>query len=121
MRKPWAILFLAISFSAACACAETSKYDAGGKRDPFVPLIGQDRSAVLSLADITSVDDIKLEGIALGADGRSTAILNGEMLKEGDRAGDIEIQKITNTSVIILMAGKIFEIRLPEEGGSKGE
>jgi hypothetical protein len=95
------------------------RYDSRGKRDPFVPLIGMDRPAVTKLEDIASIDDIRLEGIASGG-GKTVAILNGEALKEGDRAGDVELKKIGKKQVTILIGGKPYDVYLPgEEGGSK--
>jgi len=50
---------------AASPGADQVTYDPHGKRDPMVPLIGQDKpGGVLSFAEIASVDDVKLEGIA---------------------------------------------------------
>jgi len=93
------------------------KYESRGKRDPFVPLIGVDRPAVTRLEDVTSISDIKLEGIAVKEKGKKAAILNGEMLKEGDKVGDVELKKIKNKSVTILVGGKPYDVNLSEEEG----
>ena len=117
-----AVVFILIIFSAApLVTAEDFQYESRGKRDPFVPLVGMDRPTVTSLEDITSADDIKLEGIAAGADGKQMAIMNGEVLKENDKVGEIELKKIGKKSITILIGGKAYEIYLPgEEGGVKG-
>ena len=93
---------------------EVVKYDAGGKRDPFVPLIGINRPAASKLENVTSITDVKLEGIANNPSGNLVAILNGEIVKEGDRFGDIQIKKITKTTVTILMAGVSYDKDLTE-------
>jgi hypothetical protein len=97
------------------------RYESHGKRDPFVPLIGQDKAAAAGLIDVTSVEDIKIEGIAVRADGKRTAIINGELMKENDKVGEVEVVKIDPRSVTILISGKEFKVKLPEEGGSKSE
>ncbi len=114
-----ALVFLIIA-SAKGSC-ESYEYESHGRRDPFVPLIGQDKAMAAGLSDVTSVEDIKLEGIAIRADGKKTAIMNGEIVKEGDKIGEVEIKKVYYKSIVFLISGKEFKVSLPEEGGPKGE
>ena len=114
-----ALFFLTIQ--TTIGDCESFKYEPHGRRDPFVPLIGQDKIQAAVLSDISSVEDIKLEGIATSADGRRTAIMNGEIVKEGERIGEVEIKKIGHKSVIFLLNGKESKVSLPEEGGLKSE
>jgi len=114
-------LLLALALPAAAALffiasgsGEGYKYDSHGKRDPFIPLVGVDRPAVSRLEDITSIADIRLEGIATRPKGRLVAILNGEIVKEGDRFGSIEIKKITKKTVTIEIDGNSFDINFVE-------
>lgn len=123
-RKPVLILFLFAAFAFGmipAAWNEAFKYDPHGKRDPFVPLIGQERAMAARFTSIVSIEDVKLEGIATGAKGKKSAIINGELVYEGYKAGDVEIKKITDKSVTLLISGKEYTVELPEEGGSKGE
>ncbi|MDP3804074.1 MAG: hypothetical protein Q8Q87_00820 [Candidatus Omnitrophota bacterium] len=114
-----ALIFLLVA-SAEGSC-ESYKYEPHGRRDPFVPLIGQDKAAAAGLADVTSIEEIKLEGIAINANGKRTAIMNGEIVKEGDKTGDVQILKVGHKSVTLLINDKEFKVSLPEEGGSRGE
>jgi hypothetical protein len=115
-----AVFFLALAMTAY-VYAEGFQYESRGKRDPFVALIGSDRPTVTKLEDISSVDDVKLEGIAIDGKGRQIVILNGETLKENDKVGDVELKKIGKKSITILIGGKSYDIYLPgEEGGIKG-
>lgn len=98
---------------------QSFKYEAKGKRDPFIPLIGQDRVKVSGLLDIVSIDDVKLEGIAIGPTGQKMVMINGEMMKQGDKVGEVLIKRITKNSVTISISGKDHNIKLPEEGGAK--
>lgn len=118
-------LWILIGFLAAMfmSCAiEGQNYESRGRRDPFVPLIGVNRPAIIKLEDVTSIDDIKLEGIAFGAMGKRSAMLNGEVLRENDVVGDIKIEAIRANSVGISLDGKAYELYFKgQEGGSKGE
>jgi hypothetical protein len=100
--------------------AEGHKYESFSKRDPFVPLVGGERQVSSGLDNISSIGDIRLEGIAIGAKGNTRAILNGEIVKENDKIGQLEIKKITKKEVIILFAGAEHTLALPEEGGDGG-
>ena len=121
MRKIFLIIaVLALSGSAGFLKAEQFKYDSHGKRDPLVPLIGQDKpGGSVGFSEIVSIDDVRLEGIAGEINGNKTAIVNGELVKEGFKAGEICIGKITKNSVTLTISGKEFTINLPEEGGPK--
>ena len=45
------------------------------------------------------------------------AIVNGEMIKKGDRIGDIIIRSITKAGVTLTVGGKEYQLKLSEEGG----
>lgn len=111
--------FAGVAFIVSPCIGENFKYESHGKRDPFVPLVGIERPATSSLEDITSIGDVKLQGIASRSGGKLVAILNGEIVKEGDRFGEIQIKKITKKTVTIVMGGKNYAVDLVEEGGLK--
>lgn len=99
------------------ASAEFSQYEAHGRRDPFVPLIGAEKPSMTKLSEITSVEDMKLEGIVSGAKGEMAAMMNGEIIKAGDKIGDIVVKSITGAGVTLTVGGKEYKLKLPEEGG----
>ncbi|MBP7056736.1 MAG: hypothetical protein KBB52_07775 [Candidatus Omnitrophica bacterium] len=111
---------LMIAFSLNDVESQSNLYDPKGKRDPFVPLIGQGRtSARINLEDVASIADIKLEGIAVGANGKRVAALNGELLKQGDGIGIVKVIKIEAKSVVLTIGGKEYAITFSgEEGGA---
>jgi hypothetical protein len=95
-------------------------YESKGKRDPFIPLIGQDRGSNSSgLEGVRSIQDITLEGIAVGPLGKNVAILNGQMVKEKDSFGLLQIKKISKKTVEISIDGRIYKLSLQEEKGIK--
>lgn len=89
-------------------------YDSKGKRDPFIPLVGQERSVDAGLETITSPEDLKLEGIATVAGGRQIAIINGQMVKEKDKFGSLLIKKILRKSVEISIEDRNYTLILQE-------
>ena len=101
-------------------CAEAASYDfsydAKGKRDPFVPLVGQEKSAGAGLETIASIDELKLEGIATGAGGRQVAIINGRRVKKNDKFGALLIKNISIKSVDISIEGRDYTLTLQEPG-----
>lgn len=117
-------MLLTILFASSMIMASQDnnfQYDPHGKRDPFVSLLSTEKPSILKLEDITSAEDIRLEGVAVGAKGERVAILNGEMVKEKSRFGDIVIKQVLANKVLITFSGKEHIISLPEEGGTKSE
>jgi len=96
-------------------------YDSNAKRDPFVPLIGQEKAhhRPNGLEEMTSIEDVILEGIAIGPSGKNVAILNGQMLKENDKVGHLQIRKISKNAVELSIDEKIYTLSLQEDKGIK--
>lgn len=117
--RTFAVCVVMIAGSASYTSPKASAYEPHGRRDPFVPLIGKERPTVVRIEDVMSIDDLKLEGIAIGAKGERIAILNGEMLKEKKKIGDLEVKKITKRTVTISISGQDHIIKLSEEGGTE--
>jgi len=101
-------------------CSDEFRYEAKGKRDPLVSLISSVKTANVALENITSVEDITLEGIAMGPGGKNVAMMNGEMVKERDKIGLLEIKKISKDSVLISIEGTEYTLNLLEVEGGKG-
>ena len=120
MRKKyaWVIVLFAVSVLVALSLAEAGNYEynSRGRRDPFLPLLGSERVTASMLQDVTAIEDVKLEGIASGSQGNLIAILDGQMVKQGEKFGIVEIKEITKNSVRLLIGGKEYKLVLPEEG-----
>ncbi len=87
-------------------------YDHGGKRDPFVPLLGVTSAKVNSLEDILSVDDVSLQGIAFDSTGKKAVIINSEMVREGEGGGRLTVKKILKDSVILTIDEEEYRLDL---------
>ncbi|MBD3296543.1 MAG: hypothetical protein GF392_04180 [Candidatus Omnitrophica bacterium] len=110
------LLLVLLSQCAAEKGAASYVYDAHGKRDPFVPLLGV---AVASprgggAEQIMSIEDVELEGVLVSGDGTRNVIINGEVLPEGRTVGSMTIVDIKTGSVRIKIGEQIYEVDLYE-------
>lgn len=123
MRKIVSIILIssAAIFILVFAYGESFQYESKGKRDPFVPLIGSGKAVTTGLEDIVSIDDVNLEGIAVGLRGKRIAVINGQLLKENEKIGNLKIIRITDKMVTLSINDKVYQLNLPEEGGAKSE
>ena len=91
------------------------KYNPKGKRDPFIPLISESGGYASDAYEASAAEDIRLEGIVWDEVKGSIAIINGEIVKEGDVMGSIKILKINKDSVIFDVGGENVKIDLNKE------
>ena len=108
----WAALLV---LSGASFAEEAFVYDAAGKRDPFVPLIGVTTKGAESIADIVTIEDVTLQGIATNAAGQKVAIINDEMMKQGEIIGKVELRNISPQGIILVIDGAEYDISLYKE------
>lgn len=120
-RKTVYIIVMVVAFALSCMLpCSVFGYEAKGKRDPFIPLLGQEKvGRSVGLEGIVSAQDILLEGIAIGSSGNNIAILNGQMVKENDKVGLIRVRKISKKTVELSVDGKVHTLSLQEEEGIK--
>ena len=96
-------------------CAWGSEYSALGRRDPFVPLVGVGETGSRSgLEGIISIDDVHLQGITSDSDGTSNIIVNGEILREGQRVERIFVESIGDNEVVITIDDERHTLQLYE-------
>ncbi len=94
---------------------EGLKYNAKGKRDPFVPLISESGGYASDAYEASAAEDIRLEGIVWDDMKGSIAIINGEIEKEGDSMGSMKILKINKDNVVFEVGGESVKINLNKE------
>ena len=113
------LLVCFVSFAETGAAQERFIYKGGGKRDPFVPLIGVKTGIVRRDAEgiegIASVGDVKLQGIAFDAKGNKVAIINGDMIKVGETVFRVTLKKIEGNMIVLSINGEDYRINLYEE------
>ncbi|MBU4343065.1 MAG: general secretion pathway protein GspB [Candidatus Omnitrophica bacterium] len=114
------ILFILYGIITFCiissAFAEGAyEYDSKGNRDPFVPLISESGAYVSDAYAITGIKDVRLEGIVWDAARGSVAIINGEIVEEGQEIGSVKVIEIKDDSVIFDVGGEEVKVELRSE------
>jgi len=94
---------------------EIFKYDSKGKRDPFMPLISEGGVQISDVYGVSSIKDIRVEGIVWDDRGGSVAIINGEIVKEGKDIGVLKLLKIEKDGVIFDINGEAVKIDLASD------
>ncbi|MBU4346535.1 MAG: general secretion pathway protein GspB [Candidatus Omnitrophica bacterium] len=87
-------------------------YDAKGKRDPFISLVTSD-GRLLKLEQETT-EGLLLEGIIYDKGGLSYAIVNGAVVKIGDKINEYQLLKIEEDKVAFIKDGQTLELELKE-------
>jgi len=96
-------------------CAQSYTYDGRGKRDPLVPLVGVSVSVAESIEDIIGIDDVNLQGIAVDSKGNMFAIINGEIVHEGEIRGRVTIVNVSRNSVKLMIEETEYTVTIYEE------
>jgi hypothetical protein len=89
-------------------------YDAKGKRDPFIPLVTPD-GRLLKLGQEEGISELSLEGIFYDQAGGSYLIVNGEVVRVGEKIGDYQVLKIEKKKATFLKNGEPIEVKLKGE------
>jgi len=90
-------------------------YQKADKRDPFIPYVTSD-GQLINIGAPDKEFAFKLEGIIYDKDGKSMAIINGEVLKADDTIADIKIVEIKRDSVVYMKNGELFVAKQEEWG-----
>ncbi|MDD4202035.1 MAG: general secretion pathway protein GspB [Candidatus Omnitrophica bacterium] len=90
------------------------EYDSHGKRDPFVPLVGNQQIQDGETIIIMAIEDVTFQGVAMDAKGNRTAIINGQVLKEGSKVDALAVEKIDDDGATVTIQGKEYRLDLYE-------
>lgn len=99
------LCFLLSHFSIAFA--QEFRYDSHGRRDPFLPP-GQG-------GESGSVGGVRLEGILLDPRGGSLAIVNGQMVREGETVNGLVLKRLGENRAFFEREGEELEVVLNED------
>jgi hypothetical protein len=108
------LLLCFLSLFSISLAQEQFVYDAKGKRNPFIPLVTPD-GRLLKLEQEEGTAGLALEGIVYDKNGVSYAIINGEVVRIGDKVGDYQVLKIEEKKVIFIKDGEPTEVDLKKE------
>jgi len=105
------MVFIFLGFSFA---QDEPGYDSGGRRNPFIPLVTND-GRLLNLEPQPDTVGLSLEGIIYDKHGVSYAVVNQEVVKTGEYAGEYQVLKIEARKVTFIKDGQTLETELKDE------
>lgn len=114
-------ILLILFLLAACGLSHAQPdeagfiYDARGKRDPFSPLVDADGRYRSEEGLVYSADELKLSGILWDPEGKSSCLINNQIVKVGESIYGFMLKRITKDSVIITQGEEELVLRLSEE------
>jgi len=103
-------MIVLLTLASGSFAASEVVYDAGNRRDPFVPLTGGENTLVTAASS-----GVKLEGIIYDPGERSMAILNGKSYLKGEAVGEATVLKIFKDHVVISAEGEEKTLWIREE------
>jgi hypothetical protein len=100
IRKFFLAFFLLLTcvLFAELGFGEETAYNAGGRRDPFIPQLG---GAAAVGDNRGKASDLIIDGIIYDPVGGSIVIIKGEYLKVGSQYKDVKIVSILKNRVVI--------------------
>lgn len=117
-------LALAVIFTAGPVAASTKDketvvetdftYKDNGKRDPFWSLLGG-RGVIVNYDKDILISDMVLEGVMAEPTGESVAIINGNIVKLGDKIGLFIVKDIKPNAVTLEKGTDNFTLKLKKE------
>ena len=103
-------------FSPLAAAVDPVAYESGGRRDPFIPLLGP---GGLKMTKTTT--DLQVEGIIYDPPAGSLVLINGDFYKQGQTVGNATIISVLKDRVILSQDDSEKTIWMREEILPKGE
>ena len=110
------LIFLLLQSSLVFAQEEEPFiYTDKGKRDPFVPLVDENGRYLLDSEEFCTFEDLNLSGILWDPKGKSSALINNQIVKTGESIGGFRVTNVTKDSVTLFKNGKEYILRLSIE------
>ena len=108
-RRVWAWAAAAVLLAAAVGYAEESG------RDPFIPLVNRDGRYLAGVKTAnTGIEGVVFEGVLQDPKG-SMAIINGEVVREGETIDGFLVKTISPERVVLKVGEKEYAIPLIQE------
>jgi len=80
-------------------------------RDPFVPLVS--KGGLILVPQEINFANLELHGI-IYSNGRSLAVINGEVLEVGEQIGEYTVIEISEKEVALRKGKEVFTLKLEE-------
>ena len=89
-------------------------YNDHAKRDPLWPLVSVSGN-LLNYSKEEAVNDMQLQGILVGPDGKNLAIIDGEVVKIGATIGAYKIKNVGKDFVELQKGEEVFVLKINKE------
>ena len=110
-----AVVLTSMVFVFSTAGTITFAYDDHGRHDPFLPLVSSAGDLISYDADLTA-NDMVLEGIVADPRGDNLAIINGKIVKQGDKVGPFIVAAVHVDRVELTKGQEQFLVKLKKGG-----
>lgn len=117
-NRVYIIIFLILVFFGLSLAEGDFVYQAKGKRNPFIPLVGKD-GRFLKLdreQEKGGASGLSVDGIIYDKQGVSFALVNGRVVGIGDYAGEYRVLKIEDDKITFLKGDQVKEVPINKEG-----
>lgn len=91
------------------------RYDSGGRRDPFVPLVREGRLVAATPGAYVGTSTPVLYGILWDAGGDSIAMINDTEVRVGDTIGGYQVKEIRQDAVVLGNEGEPLVLQITFE------
>ena len=95
------------------------QYDAGGRRDPFIPLV-RDGRLIGGGRSAQQLGEPSLHGILWDAGGHSIALIDDAEVRVGDTIAGYEVAEIRRDGVVLKSGEKSLVLTIAFEAGEPG-
>lgn len=112
------LLLTSLLLFSSSVLAEEIRYDSGGKRDPFIPLVTAEG---IVDAKKFNTNDLQIEGIIFDPNGGSMVLVNGEFYKQGDHVNGANVISIFRDRVVLSQADEEKTLWIREEIVTPGD
>jgi hypothetical protein len=112
LKSGFSFTAVLLFFACSVAAAQEYKYDSNKKKDPFLPLISPS-GHLLNWEPEEGI--LRLEGVMLDPHGGSIAIINGELVKVGEKIDEAVITKIEEDKVTVIQNNEKIVLELRRE------
>jgi len=112
----WILIFLLLTSSSAFGHEESFNYEDKGRRDPFLSLVDKNGNYLLETELLYSSSELQLSGILWDPQGKSSALINNQVVKVGESIFGFVIKDIRKESVIVLKDDQEFILKVSVEG-----
>lgn len=102
MRYKFLLAIFCVLAALPCWAQEADfEYEDGGRRDPFLPLVDEKGRYIFDEYENFTFGDLHLIGILWDPEGNSSALINDQIVREGESIYGFVVKQINKNSVTV--------------------